>query len=160
MKFYSETYLSCSFLKLSPLEKDFLSIPHSGSRKCVLVSVVIVWVIVVKNIAIVWKVEKSKNIVTCRMVRVTKWRVLVLLIGFISTSVTHSLLITLKYRQYSSIADIHNLHFTAAHALGFPVFTSRLLATELNTNYNNLTGLHTPRITVNRVFKSLCTPLS
>jgi hypothetical protein len=38
--------------------------------------------------------------------------------------------ITLKY---SAIADLHNLHFTAAHALGFSISTSRLLATDLNT---------------------------
>jgi hypothetical protein len=30
------------------------------------------------------------------------------------------------------MADIHNLQFTTAHALGLPVFTSRLLATDLN----------------------------
>jgi hypothetical protein len=59
-----------------------------------------------------------------------KWRVLVRIIGFISTSVTHSLLITLKY---SAIADLHIFQFTATHALGFPVFTSRLLATDLNS---------------------------
>jgi hypothetical protein len=52
------------------------------------------------------------------------------MIGFISTSITLSLLITLKY---SAIADLHNFHFTVAQALGFSVFTSRLLATDLNT---------------------------
>jgi hypothetical protein len=67
------------------------------------------------------------------MVRVTKWRVLVGMIGFVSTLVTHSLLITLKYRQYSAIADLYTFHFTAAHALKFPVFISRLLAAVLNT---------------------------
>jgi hypothetical protein len=35
--------------------------------------------------------------VTCRMVCMTKWRVLVRMSGFISTSVTHSLFITPKY---------------------------------------------------------------
>jgi hypothetical protein len=35
--------------------------------------------------------------------------------------------------NYSAIADAHNLQFTAGHALGFSVFTSRLLATDLNT---------------------------
>jgi hypothetical protein len=54
------------------------------------------------------------------------------MIGFISTWL-QVLLITLKYRQYSAITDLHFFQFTVAHALGFPVFTSRLLATDLNT---------------------------
>jgi hypothetical protein len=40
------------------------------------------------------------------------------------------LLITLNY---NGIAQLHNLAFTVAHALGFSVSTSRLLATDLNT---------------------------
>jgi hypothetical protein len=40
------------------------------------------------------------------------------------------LLITFKY---SAIADLHNLQFTVAYALGFSVSTSRLLTTDLNT---------------------------
>jgi hypothetical protein len=55
------------------------------------------------------------------------------MIGFITTSVTHSLLITLKYKQYSAIADLHRLQFTVANALGFSVSTSRLPATAFNT---------------------------
>jgi hypothetical protein len=39
------------------------------------------------------------------------------------------LIITIKY---SAIADLH-FPFTVAHSLGFPVFTSRLLATDLIT---------------------------
>jgi hypothetical protein len=35
--------------------------------------------------------------------------------------------------QYSAIADLHTLQFVVAYALGFSVFTSRLLATDLNT---------------------------
>jgi hypothetical protein len=31
------------------------------------------------------------------------------------------------------MADLHHLQFTVAHALGFSVSTSRLLATDLNT---------------------------
>jgi hypothetical protein len=54
------------------------------------------------------------------------------MIGFIGTLVK-PLLITLKYRKYSAIANLHTLDITAAHALGFSVFTSRLLATDLNT---------------------------
>jgi hypothetical protein len=40
------------------------------------------------------------------------------------------LLITLKYR---AISDLHTFRFTVAHALEFLVLTSRLLATDLNT---------------------------
>jgi hypothetical protein len=51
------------------------------------------------------------------------------MIGFIGTSVT----IALNYNQYGAITDLHNLQFTVTHALGFSVFTSRTLATELKT---------------------------
>jgi hypothetical protein len=51
------------------------------------------------------------------------------MIGFISTLVTSSLN-TLKY---SAMAELHNLQFTVAHALGFSVSTSRLLTTVFNT---------------------------
>jgi hypothetical protein len=63
------------------------------------------------------------------------------MIGFIGTSVTYYLLITLKY---SAIADLHNLHFTVAHALGGSVSTNRLLATDFNTETSTqiLQGLH------------------
>jgi hypothetical protein len=44
------------------------------------------------------------------------------MVGFINTLVTHTLLITLKYMQYSVIADLHTFQFTVAHALGFSVF--------------------------------------
>jgi hypothetical protein len=39
---------------------------------------------------------------------------------------------TRDYRQYSAIAILHNLQFTVPHALGFSVFTSRILATDLS----------------------------
>jgi hypothetical protein len=72
-------------------------------------------------------------IVTRRMVDVTKCRILVLVIGFISTLVTHSLLITLRYMQYRAVADVlTHCQFTVANALGFSIFSSRLLATDLN----------------------------
>jgi hypothetical protein len=51
------------------------------------------------------------------------------MIGFIGTSFT----VCLNYNEYSAIAILHNLEFTVAHALGFSVFTRRLLATDLNT---------------------------
>jgi hypothetical protein len=59
--------------------------------------------------------------------------VLVRMFGLIGTFVTHALLITLKYLQYSAIADLLIFQFTAAHALGFSVFTNSLLATNFNT---------------------------
>jgi hypothetical protein len=51
------------------------------------------------------------------------------MIGFIGISVT----VSLNYNQYSAIADVHNLQFTVTHALGFSIFTSCLLAMDLNT---------------------------
>jgi hypothetical protein len=33
--------------------------------------------------------------------------------------------------NYSAVADLHSLQFIVAHALGFSVFTSRILATDL-----------------------------
>jgi hypothetical protein len=69
------------------------------------------------------------------------------MIGFISTSVTHSILITLKYRQYSAIADLHTFQFIVAHTLGFSVSTSRLLATNLSTETSTqITTSVTPKI--------------
>jgi hypothetical protein len=79
-----------------------------------------------------------------------KWRVLVRLIGFISTLVTLSLLITLKYRHYSAIADLHTLHSTVAHALGFSISTSRLLATALSTE----TSTEITRSITHKIFQS------
>jgi hypothetical protein len=70
----------------------------------------------------------------CRAVQATK------MIGsssdnrFISTLVTHSLLITFNYWQHSAVADLHNFQFTVVHALALSVSTSRLLATDLNTD--------------------------
>jgi hypothetical protein len=58
-----------------------------------------------------------------------KWRVLVRMIGFIGTLVTTSL----NYNWYSAIAILHTFEFTVAHALEFSVSTSRLLATDINT---------------------------
>jgi hypothetical protein len=40
---------------------------------------------------------------------------------------------TRDYRQYSAITDLHTLQFTVAHALGFSVFSSRILATDFTT---------------------------
>jgi hypothetical protein len=40
---------------------------------------------------------------------------------------------TRTYKPYSAIADLHTFQFTVVHSLRFSVFTSRLLATDLNT---------------------------
>jgi hypothetical protein len=51
------------------------------------------------------------------------------MIGFIGIFVTNSL----NHTYYSTITDLHNILFTVARALGFSVFSSYLLATDLNT---------------------------
>jgi hypothetical protein len=60
-------------------------------------------------------------------------RVLVRLIGFISSWVTHSLVITPTYMSFSAISVLRTFQITVAHALGFSVSTSRLLAMDLDT---------------------------
>jgi hypothetical protein len=42
---------------------------------------------------------------------------------------------TWNYRQYSTIAVLHTFQFTVAHALGFSVFTSRILAPDLSQSH-------------------------
>jgi hypothetical protein len=64
------------------------------------------------------------------------------------------LLITLKY---SAIADLHTFQFTVAQALGFSVFTSRLLATDLSTETS--ASNHYEVFLLFRL-QSFCTPLS
>jgi hypothetical protein len=49
----------------------------------------------------------------------------------------HSL--SLNYKKYRAIADLHKFQFTVAQTLGFSVFTSRLLATDLNTETSTST---------------------
>jgi hypothetical protein len=44
---------------------------------------------------------------------------------------------TRDYRQYSAIAILHTLQFIVAHALGFSVFTSRILATDLSQSHRH-----------------------
>jgi hypothetical protein len=51
------------------------------------------------------------------------------MIGFISSSVTSSL----DYSYYRAVADLRTFQSTVEDALGFSVSTSRLLATDLNT---------------------------
>jgi uncharacterized membrane protein len=38
---------------------------------------------------------------------------------------------TRNYRQYNTIAELHTLQFNVARALGFSIFTSLILATDL-----------------------------
>jgi hypothetical protein len=62
-----------------------------------------------------------------------EWWVLVWMIAFVSTlGYTHSLNYT-QYRPYSAITDLHTFQFTIAHALGFSLSTTHLLAMDLNT---------------------------
>jgi hypothetical protein len=67
------------------------------------------------------------NIVTCRILRVTYRRHLDRVIGFIDTSyIQHG-----TTSNYSAITDVHTLQFTVTQALGFSIFTSRILGTDL-----------------------------
>jgi hypothetical protein len=63
------------------------------------------------------------------------------MIGFFGTSVTSSL----NHTYYSAIADLLDLHFTVTHALGFSVFTSRLLQ-----------RISTPKLALQIAMKSSC----
>jgi hypothetical protein len=42
---------------------------------------------------------------------------------------------TRYYRQYCAIAILHTFQFAVTHALGFSVFTSRILATDLSQSH-------------------------
>jgi hypothetical protein len=74
------------------------------------------------------------------------------MIGFIETLDT----VSLSYIPYSAIAYLHTFQFTVAHALGFSVSTSRLLATDLNTETS--ASDHYKVFLLFRL-QSLCTPL-
>jgi hypothetical protein len=65
--------------------------------------------------------------------------------------------LSLNYSSHSAIADLHNLQFAVGHALGFSVSTSRLLATDLNTETS--TSSHHDVFLLFRL-QSLCTPLT
>jgi hypothetical protein len=75
----------------------------------------------------------TENIVTCRVELVTE------ITGSSSDDriyVAPWLQVLLNTQKYSAIADLHTYQFPVAHTLGFPVFTSRLLATDCNTETN------------------------
>jgi hypothetical protein len=82
---------------------------------------------IILHILCVLRVKASYNTVTCSVARVTKWRVLFRIIGFIRTSVTHSLLITLKYRhtQFSLVFTGLIRHETTDGLTWFPVRKER-----------------------------------
>jgi hypothetical protein len=65
---------------------------------------------------------------------VTYRRVLDSRIGFIAPYTFTQLWTT---ANYSAIADLHTFQFTVTHALGFTVFTSRILATGLSQSHCN-----------------------
>jgi hypothetical protein len=102
-------------------------------------------------------IVRYQHTATCRVLHVTKmtgsslddWIFLALWL--------QPLLITLKYKQYRAIIDLHTFHFTIAHALGFSLSTSCLLATDLNTE--TITSNHYAVVLLFRL-QSLCTPLS
>jgi hypothetical protein len=73
-------------------------------------------------------------------------RVLVRMIGFINALVTHSLLITFKYRQNSAIVHLHTFQFTGAGTMGFFVSTCCFPATDLNTQTITVSLNHTLQI--------------
>jgi hypothetical protein len=54
-------------------------------------------------------------------------------IGWLDLLTPYTLHTTRYYRQYGPLADLHTLQFTVTHALGFSVFTSRILATDFIT---------------------------
>jgi hypothetical protein len=61
------------------------------------------------------------------------WRIITVLdwmIGFIDPSLYN---LSLNWNPYSAVADLHTFQFTAAHALGFSVSTSRCLVADLTT---------------------------
>jgi hypothetical protein len=70
------------------------------------------------------------------------------MIGFISSYVIHSLLITFQYRPYKAIS---HLHTSTVHCCARTRIPSLHLSSPSNrsqhTNYNSLTGLRTPNIT-------------
>jgi hypothetical protein len=74
------------------------------------------------------------HIVTCWMVHVTNNYGIRRMIGFINTSVTHALLITVTSKQYSSIVD---LHFTVQ----FFIFTNNLPRLPATDNCRELSGV-------------------
>jgi hypothetical protein len=74
------------------------------------------------------RISPDLHIFTSRVVCIIIGGVLNSMIGFIGTLYTFT---TRDYRQSSAIAELLTFQFTITHALGFSVFTSRILATDL-----------------------------
>jgi hypothetical protein len=68
------------------------------------------------------------NIVTCITTIDGVW------IGWLDL-LTHYANQRRTYKQWSAIADLHNLQFTVTHAKRFSVFTNRILVTELKQSH-------------------------
>jgi hypothetical protein len=77
-------------------------------------------------------------IVTCRGCERLIRRVLYWTTGFIDTLLTQ----LGTTGNYSIIADLHTFQFTVPHALGFLVFTSHILATELSQAHCHFKSTH------------------
>jgi hypothetical protein len=86
-------------------------------------------------IVIITRVASPVFIYVYRYFYVLGWHIRVLdwMIGFIASSTFTEFGNTGNY----SIAILHTFHFTVAHALGFSVFTSRILVTDLSQSHCN-----------------------
>jgi hypothetical protein len=74
-------------------------------------------------------IEKTSHLIIHIVTCITDYRrVLYWMIGFIAALYIHT---TRGYGQYSAIAILHTFQFTVARALGFSVFTIRILPTVL-----------------------------
>jgi hypothetical protein len=116
-------------------------------------------VVVYYNATIRLIATNQNNIVTCRRVRVKIMTVSTLDDWIIGTSVTSSL----NYNQYNSYLQsiqhyrwFTHFQFTIAHALGFWISTSRLLATDLKTETSTSNHYYVLLFCL----QSICIPLS
>jgi hypothetical protein len=73
--------------------------------------------------------NKTSGSIILSRVGLTDRRDLEWMIGFIDTLYTP----LGTTGNYSAIADLNTLQFTVTHALGFSIFTNRILATDYNT---------------------------
>jgi hypothetical protein len=68
------------------------------------------------------------GVVACLIRRALDW-----MIGFVDTLYTY----LRTTGNYSAIADLHTLQCTVTHALGFSLFTSRILTTDLSQSHSH-----------------------
>jgi hypothetical protein len=108
-----------------------------------------------EQVLTVMNYNKVQNIIMCRVVHVMRMMGSSS-DGFISTLVTISLNYS-QYRQYSTIPDLHIFQFTTAHELESPVFTSHLLATDLNIGTITVSLDYTLQVKVVPVLNELST---